>query len=133
MEVKSRAGKRGIVLPDQLYDLLMGHEEAQQKEREHAGTEWEEGRWIFTQPNGRPLDPSHDRKEWKSLLTEAGVRDARQHDARHTAATVLLLLGVPERVAMNFMGWANPAMVKRYQHLTAALRKDIARRLDGFP
>jgi integrase len=54
------------------------------------------------------------------------VREARLHDARHTAATVLLLLGVTERAAMEFMGWSNSAMAKRYQYLTASLRSEIA-------
>jgi integrase len=59
------------------------------------------------------------------------VRPARLHDARHTAATVLLLLGVPERAAMEVLG-GRTTMAKRYQHMTAVLRQDIAGRLDGF-
>jgi integrase len=132
VEVKSRAGKRGIVLPDRLYDLLIAHEEQQAKEREHAGSEWQERGWMFTQPNGKPLDPRRDLDEWKALLVEAGVREARLHDARHTAATVLLVLGVPERAVMEFMGWSNSTMAKRYQHITGALRRDIADRLNGY-
>jgi integrase len=72
--------------------------------REHAGTEWQEGDWMFAQPNGRPIRPEQDRQEWLQLLDDAGVQEARLHDARHTAATVLLLLGVKERVAMELMG-----------------------------
>ena len=87
---------------------------------------------MFAQPNGRPIDTTMDRNEWKRLLAEAGVRDARLHDARHTAATVLLLVGVPERAVMDFMGWSQASMTKRYQHVTAVIRDDIARRLDGF-
>jgi len=30
------------------------------------------------------------------------------------------------------MGWSNGAMAKRYQHMTAVLRQDIANRLGGF-
>lgn len=26
-------------------------------EREHAGTEWQDGNWMFAQPNGRPIRP----------------------------------------------------------------------------
>lgn len=52
--------------------------------------------------------------------------------ARDTAATVLLVLGVPERAAIEFMGWSNTAMAKRYQHITAALRTDISERLNGY-
>lgn len=131
-EVKSRAGKRGIALPDEVFVLLQSHAIAQQWEREHAGSEWEESGWIFTQPNGRPISPEQDRREWLQLLDDAGVRFARLHDARHTAATVLLLMGVPERAAMEFMGWSNSSMAKRYQHVTAPLRRDIAERLSGF-
>jgi integrase len=87
---------------------------------------------MFTQPNGKPIDPRDDHDEWKALLADAGVRDARLHDARHTAATVLLLLGVPERAVMDLMGWSQAAMAKRYQHITTALRDDIAGRLGGF-
>lgn len=61
---------------------------------------------MFTQPNGKPIDPRRDLDEWKSILAEAEIRDARLHDARHTAATVLLLLGVQDRAVMDFMGWS---------------------------
>lgn len=134
VDVKSTAGRRGIRLPDPLFELLVAHEEIQKKEREAAGTAWsgEEDGFMFTQPNGKPLDPRSDHNEWKDLLKAAGVRDARLHDARHTAATVLLILGVPERAAMEFMGWSNSKMAKRYQHVVSALRDDIAGRLGGF-
>lgn len=132
VDVKSRAGRRGIVLPAQLAALLEEHRITQAHEREVAGSVWEDGGWMFAQPNGRPIDQTMDRKEWKRLLTDGGVRLARLHDARHTAATVLLLLGVPERAAMEVMGWSHSSMAKRYQHVTAVLRQDIAARLDGF-
>lgn len=120
--MKSRAGRRGIVLPVELYELLVLHRTEQDRERQHAGTEWHDGGWMFTQPTGKPIDPRRDLADWKTLLAEAGVRDARLHDARHTAATVLLLLGVPDRAVMDFMGWSNSAMAKRYQHMTACLK-----------
>jgi integrase len=66
------------------------------------------------------------------VLAAAGVREGRLHDARHTAATVLLVFEVPDRVIMDVMGWSNAAMAKRYQHITATVRKDVATRLDGL-
>lgn len=79
-----------------------------------------------------PLNPNTDYREWKSLLKAAGVRDGRLHDARHSAATVLLLLGVPERAAMGIMGWSTTAMAARYQHITDPIRREVARRVDGL-
>jgi hypothetical protein len=76
VDVKSAAGRRGIVLPDQLFTLVMEHRRRQDHERNHAGTDWHEGGWTFTQPNGKPVDPRRDQYEWKALPAEAGVREA---------------------------------------------------------
>lgn len=54
------------------------------------------------------------------------------HDARHTAATVLLILGVPERVVMQIMGWSSTAMAARYQHVTGGILADVAKRVGGL-
>lgn len=76
--------------------------------------------------------PSTDYDAWKQLLTDAGVRDGRLHDARYTAATVLLILGVPERVVMQIMGWPSTAMAARYQHVTGGILKDVAKPVGGL-
>lgn len=52
--------------------------------------------------------------------------ERRLHDARHTAATVLLLLGIPDRTVMGLMGWSSTAIAARYQHVIAAIRRDVA-------
>ena len=130
-ETKSRAGRRRIGLPDQLVELLRTHRAEQDRERVEAAQLWTGG-WVFASPTGAPLNPRTDWTDWKKLLHRAGVRDGRLHDARHTAATVLLLLGVPERAVMGVMGWSNTAMAARYQHVTAAVQRDIAGRVGGL-
>ena len=77
---------------------------------------------MFASPTGRPVNPNSDYDAWKALLRSAGVRDGRLHDARHTAATVLLVLGVPERTIMSIMGWSSTAMAARFQHVTDPIR-----------
>ena len=51
---------------------------------------------------------------------------------RRTAATVLLVLGVPERTVMSVMGWSSTAMAARYQHVTDPIRRDVADRIGGL-
>ena len=58
---------------------------------------------LVTDLFGRAVKPNSDYHAWKSLLKRAGVRETRLHDARHTAATVLLALEVPERTVMGVM------------------------------
>ena len=112
--------------------MLREHQAEQERERAAARQLWHNGGWLFADSTGKVLIPRTDTQNWKNLLAAAGVRDARLHDARHTAATVLLLLGVPEWAAMEIMGWSHSAMAARYQHLTGAIRDDIASRVGGL-
>lgn len=129
---KSRAGRRVIGLPDELVRLLKLHREEQERDRVRAAQEWRETGYVFTSPVGEPLVPSTDYDAWKRLLADAGVRDGRLHDARHFAATLLLILGVPERAVMQIMGWASTAMAARYQHMTDGILRDVAERVGGL-
>jgi integrase len=128
---KSRAGRRKIGLPGELIGLLDQHRNEQDKERITAGNLWQEGDWVFASPTGQPLNPNTDFHEWKALLKKAGLREGRLHDARHTAATVLLALKIQERAVMGIMGWSSSKMAARYQHVTDPIRKDIAKRVGG--
>lgn len=129
---KSRAGRRTIGLPDPLIKLLRRHLEEQERDRIAAGEAWQGTGYVFAQPDGSPLVPNTDYHHWKELLQLAGVRDGRLHDARHTAATVLLLLGVPDVVVDAIMGWepgGSARMRSRYMHVTGPVLKNVARQV----
>jgi integrase len=131
-DTKSRAGRRAVGLPAELVALLMHHREEQDRERAMAGQLWRDSGYVFATPVGEPINPNTDYHHWKRLLADAGLRDGRLHDARHTAATVLLILGVPERAVMGIMGWSTTAMAARYQHVTGVVRGDVAKRVGGL-
>ncbi len=125
-EVKSKAGRRIVGIPEPLVASLKAHRIAQAALREAAGDVWAHEDWVFTNYRGGPVHPRTDHNEWKELLKAAKVRDARLHDARHTAATMLLVLGVPSRAVMDVMGWSQITMTTRYQHITSELTVSIA-------
>lgn len=131
-ETKSDAGRRTIGLPEELVSILKEHRQEQDVQRAAARQLWVEGDFVFTEATGTPINPVTDYHRWKALLKRAGVREARLHDARHTAATVLLVLGVPERTAMGIMGWSTTAMAARYQHITDPIRASVARQVGGL-
>jgi integrase len=126
---KSQAGRRPIALPAPLVELLRAHRKFQAGERLRAGAMWEDNDFVFCQENGRPLDPDGHSKAWKRFLAQAGVREGRLHDARHTAATLLLVQGVDQRTVMALMGWSEVSMTKRYQHVIPELRREAATRV----
>ncbi|WP_327662372.1 MULTISPECIES: tyrosine-type recombinase/integrase [unclassified Streptomyces] len=129
---KSRAGRRAVPLPGPIVVMLRAHADEQERERKAAGNLWTESEYVFTKLLGGPLSPNTDYHDWKDLLEAAGVREGRLHDARHTAGTVLMLLGVPDRVIDQIMGWepgGAARMRARYLHVTDPMLKEAARKV----
>jgi integrase len=110
-------------------EILRSHRQVQLEDRLRAGALWEDHDLVFAQPNGRPIDPDRHTKAWNAFLARVGVRPARLHDARHTAATLLLVQGVDTRTVMDLMGWSQISMTKRYQHVVPELRRAAAERM----
>ena len=120
---KSHAGERSIPMIDWV-------EQSLQAWRKIAPA----NPWGLVWPDGqRPLTPDADRKAWYALCDQAevwkqpGVRDeaggwARKpvyyvpHEARHTAASLLLAAGVPIEIVQEIMGHSTVAMSRHYQH-----------------
>lgn len=93
---------------------------------------------IFTTGGGRPLSGAYlDAGPFREICRTAGIaystredKGLRFHDLRHSAATILLSAGVPERVVMEILGHSTLAMVKRYQHVLPGLTVAAAERMD---
>jgi integrase len=113
-ELKSDKSRRTIALPPQLVAALRAHRAAQLHERMTAGPAWHDADFVWCQRNGRPIGNHADWAEWKALLNSAGIRQVRVHDARHTAATLLLAQGVDQRVVMEILGHSQISMTSRY-------------------
>lgn len=121
--------KRLAPIPPPLIPLLKAHRKDQLRERLAAGELWEEHDLVFCQENGRPIDPRADWEEFKDILTAAGLRDARVHDSRHTAGTLMIESGVHPRVVMELLGHSSMRMMTRYTHVASVLANDAAKRM----
>jgi len=69
---------------------------------------------------------------WRRAV-DTGSRDTlppvRVHDARHTAATLLLEQGIGIRVVQQILGHSQLSQTERYTHVTTALSQDAADRM----
>src|SRR4051794_21965881 len=124
--------RRTPALPRPLVAALRAHCAAQLEERVAAGSLWQDDDLVFAQANGRPIERKSDWHAWKRHLAEAGVRDVRLHDGRHTAATLLLSEGVHPRVVMEVLRHAQMrTTTDTYSHVMPALAR--SRRPDERP
>ena len=68
-----------------------------------------------------PVDPSRPRSRelsiWDRVREEAGIKDVRLHDLRHTHASHAVMNGVPVPVVSRMLGHSNVRMTLRYAHL----------------
>jgi integrase len=72
---------------------------------------------VFAHPQlGVPVDGAKVSKRFKAACTEAGVRQIRFHDLRHTFATRMAASGQPLRAIQEFLGHADITTTQIYAH-----------------
>jgi hypothetical protein len=75
---------------------------------------------VFVDEVGVPPHPETITRWWREAVSRAGLSAIRLHDARHTAATVMLRAGIPVKVVSQRLGHSDVAVTMRvYQHVTA--------------
>jgi len=85
--------------------------------------------WVFVMEDGSPPKeiPS---KVWKRALKDAGLKNVRWHDLRHTWASLARQNGAPLEAIQELGGWKDARMVMRYSHLSVDHLRDHAKVLD---
>ena len=76
----------------------------QAEERLAAGELWADEGYVFTTPLGHPVDPRNFHRSWHSLLDRVGLDRRPLHEARHTAASLMLSSGVPLKTVQETLG-----------------------------
>ena len=130
---RQRKGKGKLTLhcPPVLLELLREHRKRQATERLRAGSSWTDHDLVFaTTRHGSPIERTEDWRAWKAILRQAQVRDARVHDARHTAATLLIEQGVHIRVVQEILGHTRVTTTERYTRVATLQMKDASERTD---
>jgi len=65
---------------------------------------------------GKPFDDV--RTSFRNALVRAGITEFRFHDLRHTAASHMVMAGIPMKTVGEILGHSTPVMTERYSHLT---------------
>lgn len=79
------------------------------------------------------LTPLCITKRFRAITKKAKCQDYRFHDLRHYYASVMLMLGIPDKYAMERMGHSTNNMLKTvYQHTFEQKQVEIANKLNDF-
>jgi integrase len=132
-EPKTEAGRRKTMLTPFLIEVLRQHRTHQEAERRAAGAAWKEHDLVFCRPDGTYLNPNHPLLWLQRLLKKAGLPKMRFHDLRHSAATLLLAMGVHIKVVQELLGHSNiTTTLNIYSHVLPSLHQDAMDRLSNL-
>jgi integrase len=87
---------------------------------------------VFTTPLGKPMDPRSVGRAFEAMPVGAGIGHVRFYDLRHTAATLMLAMGVDRRTIMETLGHSQIGLtMNTYSHVLPTLQADAAAKMDA--
>lgn len=130
-EPKTASSKRQITLPPFAIEALQQHRIRQLEAKLKAGPSWEEHDLVFPNIYGRYLNSQSLFVLFASLLKKAGLPPMRFHDLRHSAATLLITMGVPVKVIQELLGHSSITITLNvYSHVLPSMQQEAMEKLD---
>jgi integrase len=121
---KTKAGQRAIYLPPFLVEMLREHKAKQDKRRQEIGANWEDRNLVFPNTHGGYWYPSAMCRLFAKMLEQAGLPPIHFHDLRHSAATILLSMGVNIKIIQELLGHSNVSItLGTYSHLLPTMQQ----------
>ena len=107
---KTLRSRRTVPLPHVCVGALREHHARQVREVQKAGSAWRTHGLVFASTRGTVVEPRNFNRLFDALVAAAEVRRIRNHDLRHTYATLLLAQDASPRVAMELLGHSQLSM-----------------------
>jgi integrase len=131
-EPKTKTGKRLIDLPEFYIAILQQHKVKQDEQRLKAGEKWENRDLVFPDRTGGYMSPSHLDDDFGKLVKSAELPHVPFHDLRHSAATILISMGVHPKVIQELLGHSDISITLGiYGHLFPTMGRGVAEKWDG--
>ena len=131
-EPKTAKGRRMIKLPAFVVAILTRHKAQQEEQRRQMGSAWIEKNLVFTNAVGYFYSASTLRKVFRRFLVSIGLPHLRFHDLRHSAATILLIMGVHPKVVQEILGHSQISVtLDVYSHALPSMQDDVTKQWDS--
>ncbi|MGB8344694.1 MAG: site-specific integrase [Ktedonobacteraceae bacterium] len=130
-EPKTDRGRRRILLPQIALEALKQHRIHQREAKLQAGEAWQNLDLVFSNAHGYYMHSNNLRRLFRALLKQAELPEMRFHDLRHSAATLLLSMGVHPKVVQEILGHSNISVTMDvYSHVLPSMQDDAQSKWD---
>jgi len=130
-EPKTERGRRSIRLGVELIEALgKQYNKTLPLLREIAGDRWTEYDLVFPSSVGTPRNGWEVTKAFERLAERAGLPVIRFHDIRHTAASIMLMNGIPPVKVAARLGQSIAVLLDTYAHFIENDQDEESRLMD---
>lgn len=131
-EPKTKSGVRRIMLPVFMAEILQRYRVEQLKQRLKVGDAWEDMDLVFCDLKGGYINSRYLLVLFKRLLVASGLPHMHFHDLRHSAATLLMSMGVNIKVIQELLGHSDiVTTLGIYGHMLPSMQEGAADKWDN--
>ena len=101
---KTATSMRSLKIPNELVSLIKRYKIWQEEYKTSLGNKWVENDRLFTQWNGKPMDPSAPYYYFQAFCKRNDLRFCNIHSFRHLNAALLITNGVDVKTVQTCLG-----------------------------
>ncbi len=132
-EPKTYRGRRSVKVGKSMLAALRDHyNNTLPTLRAVAGDAWQENDLIFPSAKGTPRNGYQVSKEFHRAQRAAGLPEIRLHDCRHTAASLMLMHGIPPIQVAQILGQSVAVLLDTYSHFIPGGEDRVTDLMDGI-
>ena len=133
-EPKSAKSRRSIPLSASMLEILRNHRRDMLELKLKMGDAFQNNDLVFPSEVGTPvLSGNLDKRHFKKILKQAGLRKIRLYDLRHTMATMLLSKGVNPKIVSERLGHSSVALtLDIYSHVLPTMQLDATNHMEDL-
>jgi integrase len=91
----------------------------------------EDGSYVFVSTVGTPVEGNHVAAMFHKITQRAGLRTIRFHELRHSAASILIAMGVHSKAIQALLRHSSHEITMNlYGHLSESVHQETADKMD---
>ena len=129
-DTKTKKSKRTLVLSKRVAAALRLHRYNQNKEKFLAGDQYDDEKYVFATPIGKPVEYRNFYRSFQACLIRSDIPPVKLYALRHTFATILLEEGEDIGVIQEILGHTDIRTTKIYTRVRRKSKEKAASKID---